>query len=142
MPLERLTENCYVRIAFPIFTGVVSVLTCCQSRARRDAFENNVRRMFSLEQKEIETKPRETLLQAVARSVAAVAAAILLSMIAFHYPDTHEGVKKHVLVFSTFVALTCLAGKATGVSNSDNIGRSVLFSTLFSIFDGWVWKQT
>jgi len=139
--LDRLSENCYVRVAFPIVAGVVSILVSFQDRKKANAFADTLASAIGIGTSTHRPKKNPlTPLQATAISVANLAFAIILSMIAFRYPESHEGLKKHVLVFSTFAMSTGFAGLVTSIPKTVNIFNSVFFATLLTVVDSLAWK--
>lgn len=121
MTLDRLTENCCVRVVPPLFVGVALILTHFQKRGKSE--ENT----------------QYTFLQRVAMSTSYLAAAALLSLVAFHYPNSHEGMKKHALVFLTFATLTGFTEFMIGIPKAHSVFSSVVSATMFCVIDAWVW---
>jgi hypothetical protein len=121
MTITPIAENCYVRIVPPLFIGVANLLMHFQKRGNPE--ENT----------------QYTFLQRVAMSTSYLAAAIILSLVAFHYPKSHEGMKKHVLVFLTFAGLTRFTEIMTRVPKADSVFTSLLSATTFCVIDAWVW---
>jgi hypothetical protein len=64
-----------------------------------------------------------------------VATAAILSLVAFRYPKSHEGMKKHSIVFLTFATLTGLTEFVTGVPKAYSVFSSVVSATVFCVID-------